>query len=134
VEVLLEQKVSAVTTSAGDPSRYTRDLQKGEIYVMHVIPTVEHARKAQEAGVDAIIAEGYQSILFSLKEAEYGWGKEEGSRERRIVDLRRKTPTCRQSVPQLRRGFFPKKGEWVVFQLPVHQFKRDQTQPQREDL
>jgi len=119
VEVILEQKVPAVTTSAGDPSRYTRDLQKAGIYVMHVVPTVEHARKAQETGIDAIIAEGYESILFSLKEAEHEWGEEESSGARRIMDLGRKTPTDRQSVHQLWRGFLPEKGELVVFQLPV---------------
>ena len=64
VEVALDQKVPAVTTSAGNPNRYTEELQRGGIYVIHVIPTVEHARKAQEAGVDAIIAEGYESGGF----------------------------------------------------------------------
>jgi len=64
VEVVCKQKVSAVTTSAGDPRRYTKELQRGGIYVSHVVPTVEHARKAQEAGVDAIIAEGYESGGF----------------------------------------------------------------------
>jgi enoyl-[acyl-carrier protein] reductase II len=64
VEVVGEEKIPAVTTSAGDPGRYTKDLQKRGIYVMHVVPTVEHARKAQEAGVNAIIAEGYESGGF----------------------------------------------------------------------
>ena len=64
VDVVLEEKVPAVTTSAGDPRRYSRELQRGGIYVIHVVPTVEHARKAQESGVDAIIAEGYESGGF----------------------------------------------------------------------
>jgi len=64
VDVVLEQKVPAVTTSAGDPKRYTKELQMGGIYVIHVVPTVEHARKAEETGVDAIIAEGYESGGF----------------------------------------------------------------------
>jgi len=64
VDVVLEEKVPAVTTSAGDPRRYGRELQRGGIYVIHVVPTVEHARKAQESGVDAIIAEGYESGGF----------------------------------------------------------------------
>jgi len=64
MEVVLEQKVPVVTTSAGDPARYTEALKKAGIYVLHVVPTVEHARKAQGAGVDAIIAEGFESGGF----------------------------------------------------------------------
>jgi len=64
IEVALEQKVPVVTTSAGDPGRYTEALKKAGIYVLHVVPTVEHARKAQGAGVDAIIAEGFESGGF----------------------------------------------------------------------
>ena len=69
VDVILEQKIPVVTTSAGNARLYTQTLQKGGIYVMHAIPTVDHARRAQEAGVDAIIAEGYESGGFlSLEE------------------------------------------------------------------
>ncbi len=64
VEIVLREKLPAVTTSAGDPVRYTKELQRGGIYVMHVTPTVEHARKAEQAGVDAIVAEGYESGGF----------------------------------------------------------------------
>jgi len=63
-DVVLERKVSVVTTSAGDPRRYTKALQRGGVFVIHVVPTVEHARKAQETGVDAIVAEGYESGGF----------------------------------------------------------------------
>ena len=63
-EVVLEQKVPAVTTSAGDPARYARQLKGGGIFVMQVVSTVEQARKAQGAGVDAIIAEGCESGGF----------------------------------------------------------------------
>jgi enoyl-[acyl-carrier protein] reductase II len=69
VNVILEEKIQVVTTSAGNPRHYTETLQKGGVYVIHVVPTVDHAQRAQEAGVDAIIAEGYESGGFlSLEE------------------------------------------------------------------
>jgi hypothetical protein len=61
------------------------------------------------------------SVPINLKEAEYGWGKEEGSSEGRVVDLRRKTPACQQSVQQLRRGFLPEKTGCPLFLLPIQQ-------------
>jgi enoyl-[acyl-carrier protein] reductase II len=69
VHVVREEKIPAVTTSAGDPRRYTQELRRAGIYVLHVVPTVEHARRAGEAGVDAVIAEGVESGGFvSLEE------------------------------------------------------------------
>ena len=64
VEIVREQKVPAVTTSAGDPGRYARQLKESGRFVMHVVSTVEQAQKAEGAGVDAIIAEGCESGGF----------------------------------------------------------------------
>lgn len=61
IAVVIEQKVPVVITAAGSPSRYTAELKHAGITVLHVIPCSEQARKAEEAGVDAVIAEGFES-------------------------------------------------------------------------
>ncbi|MFC1859034.1 NAD(P)H-dependent flavin oxidoreductase [Thermodesulfobacteriota bacterium] len=61
MDVLAEEKVVAVSTSAGDPVRYTARLKAAGICVMHVVQTVDHALLAQKAGVDVVIAEGCES-------------------------------------------------------------------------
>ena len=61
MDVIAEEKVVAVSTSAGDPVRYTARLKAADICVMHVVQTVDHALIAQKAGADVIIAEGCES-------------------------------------------------------------------------
>lgn len=68
VGVVVKEGVPVVSTSAGDPGLYTRGLQEGGIKVLHVVATVAQARKAQEAGVDAIVAEGCESGGFLGKD------------------------------------------------------------------
>lgn len=60
-DLLLEEGVKVATTAAGDPAVLTGRLKAGGVKVMHVAPTVKLARKAEEAGVDAIVAEGRES-------------------------------------------------------------------------
>jgi enoyl-[acyl-carrier protein] reductase II len=55
------KKVPIVVTSAGNPKHYTKKLKDAEITVLHVVSNVEEARKAEEAGVDAVIAEGVEA-------------------------------------------------------------------------
>jgi enoyl-[acyl-carrier protein] reductase II len=61
VRVAVEETVKIVTTSAGDPFQFTEPLKQKGVMVIHVIPTVAHARRAQDAGVDAVVAEGSES-------------------------------------------------------------------------
>ena len=61
VDLVLEQKIPVVITSAGDPSKFTRVFKEKGIKVLHVVPSVRLAMKAEEAGVDAVIAEGTES-------------------------------------------------------------------------
>lgn len=68
VKVVIEKGIRVVTTSAGDVMRYTPRLKENGVYVIHVVPTVEHALKAQKAGVDAIVAEGSESGGFTSLE------------------------------------------------------------------
>lgn len=58
VEFVAEQGVRFVTTSAGDPNRYTRDLHDAGITVFHVVPSLRAAQKAVDAGVDGLVVEG----------------------------------------------------------------------------
>jgi enoyl-[acyl-carrier protein] reductase II len=64
VSVVLENRVPVVVTAAGSPAIYTKKLQEAGILVIHVVPCVEQARRAEEAGVDALIAEGCESGGF----------------------------------------------------------------------
>lgn len=61
VAVCVEEKVSAVITSAGSPKVVTAKLKEQGIRVAHVVATTYHAKKAAEAGVDAVIAEPAES-------------------------------------------------------------------------
>jgi enoyl-[acyl-carrier protein] reductase II len=58
VEFVVEQGVRFVTTSAGDPAKYTRKLKAAGLTVFHVVPTLRAARKAIDAGVDGLVVEG----------------------------------------------------------------------------
>jgi enoyl-[acyl-carrier protein] reductase II len=58
VEFVVEQGVKFVTTSAGDPARYTRALKDAGLTVFHVVPTLRAAQKAVDAGVDGLVVEG----------------------------------------------------------------------------
>jgi enoyl-[acyl-carrier protein] reductase II len=58
VKFVIDQNVRFVTTSAGDPAKYCRELKAAGLTVFHVIPTLRAALKAVEAGVDGLIVEG----------------------------------------------------------------------------
>lgn len=57
-QFVIDQGVKFVTTSAGSPTRYTADLKAGGLTVFHVVPTLDAALKAVDAGVDGLIVEG----------------------------------------------------------------------------
>ncbi|PQV47377.1 enoyl-[acyl-carrier protein] reductase II [Jejuia pallidilutea] len=61
MDVIVEEGVKIVFTSAGNPKTWTRWLQDKGITVVHVVSSVKFAIKAQEAGVDAIVAEGFEA-------------------------------------------------------------------------
>jgi enoyl-[acyl-carrier protein] reductase II len=61
MQIMVEERVPVVITSAGSPKPWTKFLQDGGCRVAHVLPTLYHASKAVEAGVDAIIAEPAES-------------------------------------------------------------------------
>lgn len=58
VGFVIDQGVPFVTTSAGDPTRYTAALKEAGLTVYHVVPTLRGATKAVEAGVDGLVVEG----------------------------------------------------------------------------
>ena len=58
VEFVVEQGVDFVTTSAGSPTQYTRQLKDAGLTVFHVVPTLRAAQKAVDAGVDGLVVEG----------------------------------------------------------------------------
>ncbi|WP_147676271.1 NAD(P)H-dependent flavin oxidoreductase [Algibacter pacificus] len=61
MNILVEEDVKIVFTSAGNPKTWTRWLQEKGMVVVHVVSSVKFALKAQEAGVDAIVAEGFEA-------------------------------------------------------------------------
>lgn len=58
VDFVVSQGVRFVTTSAGDPRQYTRQLKDAGLTVFHVVPTLSAALKAVDAGVDGLVVEG----------------------------------------------------------------------------
>lgn len=61
IQIIIKHKVPIVFTSAGNPKTYTSRLQKEGVVVVHVVSSLKFAKKAQEAGVDAIVAEGFEA-------------------------------------------------------------------------
>lgn len=61
IEVILREKVEIVFSSAGNPAKWTQVLKANNIKVVHVIANSKFARKAEDAGVDAIVAEGFEA-------------------------------------------------------------------------
>lgn len=61
MNIIIEEKVPIVFTSAGNPKLWTKRLQDEGIIVTHVVSNVKFAKKAMEAGVDAIVAEGFEA-------------------------------------------------------------------------
>jgi len=61
MQIIVEEGVKIVFTSAGNPKTWTSWLKQRGIIVVHVVSSVKFALKAQEAGVDAIVAEGFEA-------------------------------------------------------------------------
>ena len=61
VKVVIESGVKIVFTSAGHPRVLAPELKSHGITLAHVVPTVKHALKAQDAGCDAVVAEGFEA-------------------------------------------------------------------------
>jgi enoyl-[acyl-carrier protein] reductase II len=61
LEIIVEEGVKIVFTSAGNPAKYTGWLKERGITVVHVVANLKFAKKCVEAGVDAIVAEGFEA-------------------------------------------------------------------------
>ena len=61
IDIIVEEKVPIVFTSAGNPKTWTGYLKEKGITVVHVVSSSKFARKAQEAGCDAVVAEGFEA-------------------------------------------------------------------------
>ena len=83
VDVIIEEGVKIVFTSAGSPKKYTPRLHEAGIKVAHVVASSKFARKCEEAGVDAVVAEGFEAGGHN--------GKEETSTMVLIPEARRAT-------------------------------------------
>lgn len=68
MEVIMEEKVPVVFTSAGSPKTWTGKLHAAGIKVAHVVASTKFALKCQEAGVDAVVAEGFEAGGHNGKE------------------------------------------------------------------
>lgn len=61
VAIIIEEKVPIVFTSAGNPKTWTAKLKEQGIIVVHVVSSAKFAKKSQDAGVDAVVAEGFEA-------------------------------------------------------------------------
>ncbi|MBI4763593.1 MAG: nitronate monooxygenase [Deltaproteobacteria bacterium] len=61
LEIAIEAGIRTITTSAGDPGRMIRRIKEAGMKVLHKVSTVKMALKAQEAGVDGVIATGFEA-------------------------------------------------------------------------
>ena len=68
IDLVVEQKIKFVTTSAGDPSKYIHVLKGAGITVFHAVPSLAGAMKAANAGVDGLVVEGTEGGGFKSPE------------------------------------------------------------------
>ncbi len=61
ITIVIEEKVPIVFTSAGSPQKWTKTLKDKGIVVVHVVSSTAFAKKSEKAGVDAIVAEGFEA-------------------------------------------------------------------------
>lgn len=61
IQIILEEGVKIIFTSAGNPKTYTETLKKEGLKVAHVVSSTKFAQKCEDAGVDAIVAEGFEA-------------------------------------------------------------------------
>ncbi len=61
IQIIIEEKVPIVFTSAGNPKTWTKHLKDNGITVVHVVSSSKFARKAEEAHCDAVVAEGFEA-------------------------------------------------------------------------
>ncbi len=61
IQIIIDEGVKIVFTSAGNPKTHTARLKENGITVVHVVSSVKFALKAQDAGVDAVVAEGFEA-------------------------------------------------------------------------
>ena len=61
MEIIIEMEVPIVFTSAGNPKAWTSRLQQKGIKVAHVVSSLKFAKKCEDAGVDAVVAEGFEA-------------------------------------------------------------------------
>ena len=68
IRIIIEEKIPIVFTSAGNPETWTSVLKKEGICVVHVVGSSKFARKAEKAGCDAIVAEGFEAGGHNARE------------------------------------------------------------------
>lgn len=61
VDTVINEGIEVVTASVGDPRKYTKRLQKEGVTVIQVVTSLKHANRAEEAGVDAVVAQGIEA-------------------------------------------------------------------------
>jgi len=61
IDVVINEKVKIVFTSAGNPAKFIDVFKKNNISVVHVVPSVKHGKKAENVGCDAIVGEGVEA-------------------------------------------------------------------------
>src|ERR1043165_1788820 len=61
IKIIIEEGIKIVFTSAGNPKTWTSVLKENGITVVHVVSSSKFARKAEEAGCDAVVAEGFEA-------------------------------------------------------------------------
>lgn len=61
IQIIIDEGVKIVFTSAGSPKKYTARLHEAGIKVAHVVSSSKFAKKCEEAGVDAVVAEGFEA-------------------------------------------------------------------------
>ncbi|WP_394655997.1 NAD(P)H-dependent flavin oxidoreductase [Halosquirtibacter laminarini] len=101
IDIIIKEKVKIVFTSAGSPKKWTQTLKSHGITVVHVVSSSLFAKKCEDAGVDAIVAEGFEAGGHN--------GREETTTLTLIPQVRRST-----SLPVIAAGGIGSGQAWLA--------------------
>ena len=73
MQIIIDEEVPVVFTSAGNPSIWIKQLKKHNIKVVHIVSSSRFAKKAEDAGCDAVVAEGFEAGGHNGREEKQQW-------------------------------------------------------------
>ena len=72
-QIVIDEHVPVVTTGAGNPGVYIKMWKEAGVKIIPVIASVAHAKRMERCGADAVVAEGCESGVISVRQPQWFW-------------------------------------------------------------